>query len=144
MEIKDIELLLHKTYKKIGDTDKLEEFGLGLFSGIAGVIIYCFNYGDYFHNLNAKGFAYELLRKRLKEEEISSHTYCNGASGLCSMLSYLSEENFINKKNANEIMNLFDGYISNKMLIDAELGNNDLLHGSLGSALYLLRRNNGL
>lgn len=144
MNVEDIKPLLHDVYHRIVNADQLENLGVGLFSGIAGAVIYCFNYGVFFNDPNAKEFAYELLQRSLEVNEISSHTYCNGASGLCSMLLYLCEENFIDSENAIKITDLFDEYISYSMLRDAEMGNNDLLHGSLGSALYLLQRNNSV
>lgn len=112
----------------------------GLFSGYAGISLFLFYYSRYCKNDYYADVAGDFLTLALDNLNLQDYTFCNGVCGVCWCVNHLIEEGFIDNNNF-DILNHFDKYLCEQTFFDLEKGQNvDFLHGSIGNALYLLKR----
>lgn len=113
---------------------------LGLFSGTTGVSLFLFHYSRHMKNEYIADRAMELLLYSVNEvDKDFYHSFCNGFSGICWCVNYLTINGFIDKDNL-EIIELFDLYLGKQAFNDSLIGNYDYLHGACGTFVYLLKR----
>ncbi|MFN8406236.1 MAG: lanthionine synthetase C family protein [Sphingobacteriaceae bacterium] len=114
-----------------------------LFGGDLGVSLFFFYYYKLTQdeqNLNIAaalmGNAYDGL-----ENNPSPHfSFASGVSGLCWATEFVRASDFMEVDTA-EIFPDIDPIVSNYMLGEMQRGNYDYMHGSLGAALYFLKKN---
>ncbi|MDR0604711.1 MAG: hypothetical protein LBG80_10450 [Bacteroidales bacterium] len=117
-----------------------EDFPIGLFSGSAGIALFLFYYSRYKKNEYFADKAMGLLSYSIsKKEENLYHPFCGGISGICWCIQHLICEGFIDDENI-EIIKAFDRYLCDQVAYHSSVGNYDFLHGTIGTALYLLKR----
>ena len=111
----------------------------GWMSGLAGISCYFFHYYRYSGIGKYKRLGYLALESIFNaiEKGFSNPSFANGLGGVHWMFSYLGNQGFISKEEANSLSNLmpmFDNFSRAQFAND----NYDVLHGALG--IYPIER----
>lgn len=118
------------------------EIRSSLFTGDSGIALFLFYCSKYFNDYVLAKLAMDYLSIAVKAIDINktySYSFCEGISGITWCIDHLIKNNFIECEN-EEILNAFDNFLCQRTLIALKSGNNDFLHGAIGSAVYLLNR----
>lgn len=113
-----------------------------LFTGKTGIALFLFYYWKFTKKDEAYNRGSELLINSINSiYKYRSFSFCNGLCGIAWSINHLIKHEFI-EGNSNDIMKNTDNilYLYMKKCILEK--NFDLLHGSLGVALYFLERDN--
>jgi lantibiotic modifying enzyme len=111
-----------------------------LFSGYAGIILFLFYYSQYSKKEYYANKAMNFLSFIFENIKTQDYTFCNGMSGVCWCIQHLIKQRFIDIENF-DILDHFDNYLCKHALFSLQVHKNiDFLHGSIGTALYLLNR----
>jgi lantibiotic biosynthesis protein len=130
-KVEEISLILNKKYKT-GE--------IGLYGGNAGVSLFLMLYTQTTNKNNKQ--AVQLLENciDLINRGSNFHTFCTGISGFLWTLNYLGKNDFINKKDIENLFTDTNIFLYNRMNKDIETGNFDFLHGATGVAYYFSDR----
>lgn len=110
----------------------------GLMSGTAGISLFLFIYSKYKGSEHFYNIACQILEKTIDNINLcTGHSLCSGISGICWAIEFLCKNEYIDKQN-RKINQELNSYLKNKAIKSAEEGDFDFLHGSIGSAIYLL------
>lgn len=114
------------------------------FTGSAGVALFLFYYSRYTKKAVYEEKATTFLLKSIDFIDQSAatglnHTFCRGISGICWCIDHLISNGFISSENS-EILSHFDNFLSDTSVLALRAGNNDFLHGAIGTSIYLLKR----
>lgn len=139
MEKQIIKILDNISDKIIGHYD--ESSTPGLLSGTGGISLFLFMYAHYKKSKYHYQIAWEILNKTINNIHLcTGHTWCSGISGICWLIDYLCIHKYINKQNqyiSKELMPILEEQI----ITSINEGDFDFLHGSIGTAIYLISKN---
>ena len=124
--------------------------GIGILSGLTGVIPVLFDLYKKKHNLVTHEkiiFLIKRIFENIDKDDVLSPTYCDGLAGLGFILLKLKNNDFFIKGEDDEIIEFVDDFL---LQLDDILYNQlqnflsydefDILHGSMGLGLYFLER----
>jgi lantibiotic modifying enzyme len=135
IEIKLGEIARYLTFLK---TEK--NLSNGLFTGSAGIALFLFYYSRHKKSEYFADKAMEFLSSSVSEiDNCLYHAFCGGISGICWCIQHLIINGFIDNENI-EIIETFDHYLCEQAAYHSSIDNYDFLHGTTGTALYLLKR----
>lgn len=110
----------------------------GLFSGTAGISLFFFTYSKYKQSDYYYDLACEILEKTINNINFcTGHSFCSGISGICWLIDYLCDNEYIHAQNKEINIDLY-AYLKKQAIKSAENGDFDFLHGAIGSAIYLI------
>lgn len=113
----------------------------GLLSGTAGIALFLFIYSKYKQSEYFYNIAYQTLEKTIDNINLcTGHSFCSGISGICWAIDFLCDNGYIDKQNSNINIELYP-YLKKQAIKSAVEGDFDFMHGSIGSAIYLLENN---
>ena len=137
-------LLIKKTLKSINKTLKLNHHkvnDLGIYIGLSGVSLFQFYYSKYQGNDDSENDDSQILKECVNKINKGNilPSFSNGIAGFGWVIDHLEQNNFIEVE-SDTLLPQFDNYFKNLMMSNLKDKNYDLLHGSLGYAIYFLKR----
>lgn len=114
----------------------------GLLSGAMGTSIFIYHYARYFKNKEA----FDLLENTLVDainslDQWTSDRYGDGIAGIGWTLTYLIENEALDDE-LNEIFDMFDHALEERMTYYGDKKDFDFLHGLVGLGMYFIARKN--
>ena len=114
----------------------------GLFGDYFGVLLFLYYYADFTKEKKYTLLAEQVLNKLLTqlESNIPGFSYAGGYAGIFYLFRFLQEKKFISVDflDSEEII---ENYLIKQARHCMQINDYDYLHGSLGVALYFLRKN---
>jgi len=117
------------------------ESGQGLMGGKLGIALFFLYYAKMTNRQKPYDFGLELISKVFDDinNGFNFHTHASGLAGIGTSLTLLTEADLLDA-DLNEILDGLDEYLYTLMIFEIQNGNYDFLHGSVGLALYFLKR----
>lgn len=122
--------------KKITDTITLPS----LTSGHPGIALFYSNYFQLTQNTDHQSLSNSIIKdcfEYIAQNDVT-HTFADGIAGLGWILQHLLKNDFL--KGSEDALNEIDEYLEVVSIYQAEDGNYDFLHGSIGCGIYFLER----
>jgi len=122
--------------------DKIKKAG-GLFDGETGILLFLCYYYKFSKELRYANLIEVYLEKLLDQlsTKINLHTYCSGYSGILYLFEFLKKNRLLQFRVEMEDSEvILEKYLIEKMNADIRRNDYDFLHGSLGIALYFLKK----
>jgi len=112
----------------------------GVYAGAYGLLLFLYYYGRYSNQDRFTSLADDLAGQLLNRlgEEIDTHTFCSGLSGILYLFEYLKENQFI-ELDISESQKILDDYVIRRTNKDIQNLYYDFMHGALGGGLYFLK-----
>jgi lantibiotic modifying enzyme len=120
---------------------KQEKELLGVYPGEFGILLFLFYYSSYTENEEYISLTETYAEKLLERlaEGISSHTFCNGLSGILYLFEFLKENRFIDM-DVSATQPTLNNYLVTRMRQDIQYPYYDFMHGALGVGFYFLKK----
>lgn len=138
-----IEKILHEIAEDLIEKFEKKELekAIGLLAGRSGVALFMFYSGHYFNNERYTNYAHRVLEEVFKDINEGSilSTFCSGLAGVGWLLHHLVEKGYLEDENL-EVLEHFDNYLYNQMVLFINNENYDFLHGASGIAYYFTFR----
>jgi len=127
-------------YKEL-NTNPYGAFG-GLFGGNFGPLLFLFYYADFSKDEKYALLAEQFLDKLLThlESNLPGFSYSSGYAGMLYLFHFLQEKKFIDL-DLSDSEEVIENYVIKQARICMQVNDFDYFHGSLGVALYFLRKN---
>jgi lantibiotic modifying enzyme len=137
---KDVEKKLKEIVRFLVNIDNKDDIPPSLLSGITGISFFLFYYAKYSKDEYYEDKAMEFLSYSINNiDKCFNSSFCGGIGGICWCLQHLIDNKFIDAENKN-IIKTFDTYLCSHILQNSSINYYDYLHGSIGTASYLLKR----
>jgi len=117
----------------------------GLYGGEWGNLLFLCYYAKYKNDQQILEMAEAYTERLLTHSSLDklSHTFCDGYAGILYLLQFLKEQELL-EVDMEDVEQLLESYIIDRMRYDFRIGNYDFLHGALGCGYYFLKKNKDL
>ena len=114
----------------------------GLFGENYGALLFLYYYADFTKEKKYTQLAEQVLDKLLAQlgSNMAGFSYCNGYAGILYLFHFLQEKKFINL-DFSDFEEIAENYLITHARNCMQVNDYDYLHGSLGVALYFLKKN---
>lgn len=139
-----IDLIADNIFKKIKQDQDIDE---GLYSGKFGIILFLLYYSEFTGEKRHMNKTIKYAEKIISELTLNpiSYTYSSGLSGILYLSDFLRRQKMLDM-DFSTINDDLDLFIINSIQKEKQFGYYDFLHGPLGAAFYLEKKekNNGV
>jgi hypothetical protein len=113
----------------------------GLYGGEWGNLLFLCYYAKYKNDQQILETAETYAERLLTHSRLDklSHTFCDGYAGILYLLQFLKEQELL-QVDTEDVEQLLENYIIDRMRYDFNIVNYDFLHGALGCGYYFLKK----